>query len=302
MFRNLRLYRLPNGISATPDQLDEQLQSGAFKPCEPGSPISMGWVEPKEGMGLVVSNDKQRLLCFQVEEKILPSSYIARCAQGRVAEIEENEGRRVGRKEMREIREGIAQELMPRAFTRLSRSFVWIDNANGWMALEGTASRCDDIMSRLRMCLAMIPHIVLPRTNIHPGTAMTSWLAGGEAPMGLTIDHDCELRSAENAMVRYIRHAMDGSEIRNHIMAGKVVSKLGMTCNDSVSFVLTESMEIKRIEVLDIIKEQAETQAENDEERFMADFIIYSGELAKVISTIVEACGGLEPDIDGGAA
>lgn len=33
MFRNIHLYRLPNGISATPDQLAEQLARCVFQPC-----------------------------------------------------------------------------------------------------------------------------------------------------------------------------------------------------------------------------------------------------------------------------
>lgn len=304
MLRNIHLLRLPNGISATPDQLAAQLETGAFKPCGPSDRMSAGWIEPRDGLGLVFAQEKQRLICFQVEEKILPSSYITRCAEAKAEEIAEAQGFKPGRKQMREIRENIEIDLLPRAFTRLSKSFVWIDNARGWMAIEGTAARCDDVVAHLRRCLEMIPHLVLPKTRLFPGTAMTQWLAAGEAPGLLSIDRDCELRAVteEKAAVRYVKHNLDSDDVRGHIAAGKTATKVALTWNDRVSFTLTDGLELKKIALLDILKEDAERQAENGEELFAAEFAIYSGEIAQVIAEVIKACGGEEPDIGAEAA
>lgn len=140
MFRNLRLLRLPNGISATPEQLAEQLAKRAFQACGANDRFSHGWVEPHADTGLVYAQVQQRLLCFQSEDKILPSSYVRRCAQAKAEQIEEAQGYKPGRKQMREITELVEAELLPRAFTKLSRSMVWIDNARGWFAVDGSAS------------------------------------------------------------------------------------------------------------------------------------------------------------------
>ena len=91
---------------------------------------------------------------------------------------------------------------------------------------------------------------------------MTGWVADGDAPGGFSIDQDMELRSAENAVVRYSKHALDGEEIPQHIAAGKVVTRLGMTWGDKISFVLDEKMQLKRLAFLDILKEEADNQAE----------------------------------------
>lgn len=301
MLRNIHLYRLPNGISASAESLAKQLEKCAFHPCGAMDNQSFGWVEPREGAGLVFSQDKQRLLCFQVEEKILPSSYIARCATEKARQIEEEQDRKVGRKEMRDIRERITEELLPRAFTRLSRSLVWIDNARGWMAIDGTEARCDDVLAHLRRSMDMIPHIVLPRTRVFAGSAMTAWLAAGHAPGLLTIDRDCELRAVAEgkAAVRYVHHTLDGEDVRKHIAEGKTATKVALTWNDRISFVLTEKLELKRISMLDILKEDAESRAENADELFAAEFAIYTGEVAKAIADVIEACGGEAPDIDG---
>lgn len=304
MLRNLRLFRLPHGISATQDQLAEQLGAGLFHPCPPNDRASCGWVEPHPGAGLVFAQEQQRILCFQAEEKILPASYINRCAESRAADIEQQQGYKCGRKQMREIKEQIEADLMPRAFTRLSRSLVWIDNARGWLAIDGTAARCDDILGLLKQCMQMIPQIGLPQTVTPPGRAMTCWLAAGEAPGSLTIDRDCELRAAteERAGVKYSHSNLDSDDVRQHIAEGKAATRMALTWSDRVSFVLTDQMEIKRIALLDLLMEDAERQAECADDLFAANVALFTGELAKVVADIVEACGGLVPDIDGGLA
>ncbi len=300
MFRSLQLLRLPNGIRATPDALAEQLTKGAFQPCPSNARRSTGWVEPYFGTGLVFAQDQQHLTCFQVEEKILPSAYINRLAVEKAAEIEKQQGHKPGRKQMREIRDNIELELLPRAFTRLSRSLIWIDNRNGWMAVDGSPARAADVVQLLKRSMDMLPCLSMPRTNTNPATAMTAWLAAGEAPSGLTIDRDCELRAAteEQAMVRYTRSNLDSDDVRHHIVQGKAATRIALTWNDRVSFILTESLEIKRIQLLDILKEDAAQQAENGEDLFAATFAIYTGELAKIIAAVIEACGGEVPDID----
>jgi recombination associated protein RdgC len=123
---------------------------------------------------------------------------------------------------------------------------------------------------------------------------MTDWVAAGEAPAGFTIDQDLELRAVEEgkATVRYVRHNLEGKEIQDHIAAGKVATRLGMTWNDRVSFVLDEEFQIKRLAFLDILKEQSEAQAEAADEQFDIDFALMSGELARLLADLVDALGG----------
>ena len=55
---------------------------------------------------------------------------------------------------------------------------------------------------------------------------------------------------------------------------------------------LTDKLEIKRLAFLDIIKEEAETQAETAAEQFDADFALMTGELAHFLPDLVAALGG----------
>jgi len=67
-----------------------------------------------------------------------------------------------------------------------------------------------------------------------------------------------------------------------------------MAWNDRISFVLNEHLQIKRINFLEIIKEESSKVADNEDEMFELDFTLMTGELAKMLTNLTEALGGEE--------
>jgi recombination associated protein RdgC len=291
-FRNLYLYRLPKNWAIDAAALEEQLARLTLQGCSATDPRSIGWVAPRDGGALIHSVNQQWLLALGVEEKLLPASIVKRFASDKAKAIEEAEGRRIGRKEMREIQEEMTLELLPRAFVRRRSTSAWIDRSNGWLVIDSASpAKAEEFLEHLRKSVDGVPAKVL-KVIQSPSAAMTGWVAGGEAPTGFTLDQDLELRSAEKATVRYVKHSLEGEEIRQHIEAGKVVTRLAMTWNDRISFVLDDNLQIKRLAFLDILKEQADGQADNEDERFDIDFTLMSGEVAQLLDDLLASLGG----------
>jgi len=291
-FKNLQIYRLPKNWATDTAKLEEQLATLTLQACSATDAQSIGWVAPRDGGGLVHAVNNQWLLALGAEQKLLPASVVKQFANDKAKAIEEAEGRRVGRKEMREIREEMTIELLPRAFVRRRSTFGWIDPLNGWLVIDAAApAKAEEFLEQLRKSVDGLPARLLKVTQ-SPSAAMTGWVASGEAPSGFTLDQDLELRSAEKATVRYVKHTLDGEEIRQHIATGKVVTRLAMTWGDRISFVLNENLQIKRLTFLDILKEQADGQAENEDERFDLDFTLMTGEVARLLDDLLEALGG----------
>ena len=291
-FRNLQLFRLQRNWDCKPDALEAQLSRHTLQPCGNSETLSLGWVASCADGSLVHSVNRQWLLALGVEQKLLPASVIKQHVSERTKSIEQNEGRRVGRREMRELRESIALELLPRAFVRKRTTYCWIDPVNGWLVIDAAApAKAEEFIELLHKSADGLPVRPL-RTMQSPSGAMTGWVADGVAPSGFSIDQDLELRSAENAIVRYAKHPLDGEEIPQHIAAGKVVTRLAMTWGDKISFVLDDKLQIKRLSFLDILKEEADGQAENEEERFDLDFTLMTGELAHMLDGLLTALGG----------
>lgn len=296
-FKNLHIYRLPKPWAIDLARLEEQLSTLTLQACSATDAQSFGWVPPRDGGSLVHSVNGQFLLALGIEQKLLPASVVNQFAKDKAKEIAEAEGRKVGRKEMREIREQMTLELLPRAFVRRRTTWAWIDPANGWLVVDAAAiGKAEELLEHLRKSVEGLPARLL-KVNQSPAAAMTGWVADGDAPAGFTLDQDLELRSAEEAKVRYVKHALEGEEIRRHIAGGKTATKLAMTWNDRISFLLTEDLQVKRLAFLDLLKEENENQSDNEDERFDLDFTLMAGEVARLLDDLVAALGG-EPAAD----
>jgi recombination associated protein RdgC len=292
-FKNLQIFRLPSPWKVDIEQLSKQLGSQAFSNCPSNEMQSEGWASPRENEQLIHSVNQQLLLLLSTEKKLLPSSVINQVAKARAAELEEQQGFAPGRKAMKDLKERITEELLPRAFGIKRSTWVWIDPINGWLVIDTSSpSKADDVIKLLLKC-DKLPLESL-RVKLSPQTAMTDWLIASEAPKGFTIDQDTELRShtEDKATVRYVNHSLDADEVQHHISAGKQCTKMALTWNDRVSFVLTETLALKRIKALEILDEDKENRTNNEDERFDADFVLMTAELAGMLDDLVFALGG----------
>ncbi|MDR1423647.1 MAG: recombination-associated protein RdgC [Azoarcus sp.] len=291
-FRNLQLYRLPSGWKITAADLESRLAARPLSPCGSQDMESRGWVAPGGDDACLRTVGGHWLIALGVEARLLPSSVVRQEADARAESMAEKQGFRPGRKQLRELREQITQELLPRAFTRRRRVFAWIDPVGGWMGIDAPSpTRAEEVLEQLRDTLDDFP-LALPRTERSPAAAMAAWLAEAP-PANFTIDEDCELRSIseERATVRYAHHPLDGGEIKDHLAAGKLPTKLALTFNDRLSFVLTDKLELKRLDFLDVVREELGNE-DDAEALFDAEFALMTGELLKLIPALIEALGG----------
>jgi len=293
-FKNIFIYRLPEDFRIMPATLEEKLALKPLLPCSGLDKQSLGWVPCRGDDRLLHVADNQILFALGVEQKLLPAAIINRFAKERAADAEAQQGYRVGRKQMKDIKQAVADELLPRAFALQRMTYAWLDLAKGRLVIDAASTaKAEELLEQLGKTVDNFP-LQLLHTELSPIAAMTDWLAAENAPAGFTIDRELELRSSDDsrATVRYANHALEGKEILAHISAGKRAARLGMTWNDRISFVLNEHLQIKRLEFLDIIKEESSKVADNDDELFELDFTLMTGELAKLLTELTEALGG----------
>ena len=291
-FKNLQIYRLPAPWAMTAAALEQALAPQQFTPATSMDLVRQGWAPPRAaGTPLVHAVNGQFLLQLKTEKKLLPSTVVNQVAAARALEMEEAQGFAPGKKALKELKERVTDELLPRAFAILSTTAVWIDSVNGWLVVDAASPvKADEVVKLLLKSVDKLPLESL-RVQRSPVGAMTEWLQADESPAGFTVDQDAIMRATgeSKAQVAYKRHTLEADDIRRHIAAGKQCTRLAMTWNDKISFVLDESLAIKSIKPLEIIKEGA---TRNDDERFDSDMALMTGELAKMLADLVEALGG----------
>ncbi|GGE68725.1 recombination associated protein RdgC [Paenalcaligenes hominis] len=291
LFKNAKIFRLHPDFNYSVEQITEALERRPFTPCGTQEPVSNGWffVDSQPLIGI----DQQVLLQMRTEKKLLPSTVINQVARERAKDKEAEQGYKVGRKQMKELKEDLITELLPKAFSVHKDVYVWLDLENRWLVVDAASDTLgDEVMGLLAKTFAVFPAVPI-YTEQSPASAMTGWLASYEVPYPFSIDQDAELKShSENrATVKYANHNLDGDEPRQHIADGKQCTRLALTWADKISFVLTDGLEIKRINYTDLVKEQLET-AQDEHDAFLAEFTLMAGEFNGLLNDLIEALGG----------
>jgi recombination associated protein RdgC len=294
LLKNLVVFRLPVATDIDGDAAEQALARQPLLPCAGLQMESRGWVCPHEDGIFLYAQNRQWLMSLGVEQKLLPASIIRQVAAERAEELARKQGHPVGRKQMREVKDQVTDELLPRALSKRRTTAAWIDTVNGWLVVNAPGdARSDEFLESFRRAeLGLSPRTL--ETQRSPASAMADWLARGEAPRGFTIDRDLELRAsdASKATVRYSNHPLDGKEIRDHLSSGKTVVKLGLTWNSRVSFLLTDQLQVKRVTFLDLLEAEGGGEGHDEDERFEIDFALMTGELALLLADLVQVLGG----------
>ena len=297
MFKNVMMYRLVSPWTVNAEQLESALQEARFEVCGASQEKSVGWIEPRgvEHGPLLEVVGGQWILKLMMEVKVIPGSVVKRKADEQLAQIEATTGRKPGKKEARDIREDARLSLLPMAFTKQSTTLVWVDPKASLLVLDAASqAKADEVLTCLVKAVDGLA-VQLIDTQTSPAAAMAIWLSTKEAPQGFSVDRECELKAADEskAVVRYTRHALDTDEVTQHIAMGKMPTRLALTWNDHVSFVLTEALQLKKVAVLDVVFEAAASLAsDKKEDNFDADVAIATGELQGLIPDLLEALGG----------
>jgi len=290
MFKNARLYKLGDPAAVDSDHMEGLLSQRRFRPCGPVEVASLGWHPPMGGRteALVHAANGCVLLCARRQERLLPSSVVAEALGERVAELEDREARDVGRAERRRLREEVLIDMLPRAFTRSRQIRAYLDTDSGWMVVDAASEKgADELVGLLRETLGSLP-VRPPQPQRSPTDLMTAWVTGGDAPEGLVLGDECELRDArdERAVVRCRGQDLGGEEISTHLRAGKQVVKLALDWQERLSFLLQEDLSLKRLRFADELIEDAAPDAEDEAARFDAEFAIMSLEFRELLGRL----------------
>ena len=297
MIKNATIFRIAKGCHPSTEAVQAALEKAVFTPCGATQEKSIGFIPPrgKDHGALIESVAGQWILRLKLETKSVPAAVLATKVDEKAALVERETGRKPGKKERKELKDEARLELLPHAFPKQSTITVWIERLAGLMVIDTTNnSRLDDTLFAI---VGVLPHFAVAplQTITSPESAMAHWLVDQEPPENFSIDRECELKANDEskAVVKYGRHPLDISEIQEHIKQGKLPTKLALTWDDRVSFVLTDALQLRKLAFLDAVFE-----GEQLEDKFDADVVIATGELSKLIRDLIAALGG-EPEPQG---
>ena len=296
-FKNARAYRITNPLTLSPEQLEQQMANASFQPCGKSQPLSLGWTPPlgEDTEVLVHAAAGRYLICMRREEKLLPASVVREQAAERISQIEQEEARKVYRKERLHLKEEVIQDCLPRAFSRSSLVYAYIDTRQNWLFVDSaSAGRAEELVNLLRECIGSFP-LLLPRVNQSPAAAMTSWVLHRNLPEDFSLQTDCEMRDPgeEGGVVRCRGVELCGEEVDIHLQAGKQLVRLALGWKEKLELVLAEDLCLRRLRFADELVAENDDLPEADvKARLDADFVLMSEVITELQERVIGLFGG----------
>lgn len=297
-FKNLRIYLLQHPLNLSQEALADKLEAKRFQACGSHDLIGMGWDSPlgRQSEALVHEAGGCQMICARQEDKLLPAAVVNEIVEEKIDQIQQEEGRKVARRERSELKDEVFHQLLPKAFSRHTRQFTMIDKQQGWIVVDAaSANRAEALMSLLRDTLGSLPVKPL-EVATSPSYVMTEWLKRPSQNADFTLLDSCELqdRSDEASILRCKGQDLSADEILAHIDAGKQVVKLAVEWDERLSCTIDEDMSIKRLKFLDLIQEQAaDYQVESEADAFDGQFTLMSLEFRRFLPRLFELFGGI---------
>lgn len=293
-FTNATIFRIP---TIDKNKLDAALTKRPFTPVSGLDWFSEGWVAPSA----IEESPLQSFGAFSVvalhrQDKVLPAGAIRERLDARVAQIQEQECRKVGKKEKSELKEQIIDDMLPLAFTKSSRTRAYLDSQRGWLVVDANSqNKAETFVSTLRDAYPPFPS-PFPRTKQSPHSVMTGWLLASEATGEFELDSEVTLSETNEggSVIRVQRSDLTADDIKQLLETGRQVTQVGLIWRERIRFTLTDSLQLKKLRFLDVLQEEVSQAGESMDELIEAAYRLMAGELSTMIDELIEQLGGLE--------
>lgn len=303
-FRNLTFFRFPISygkhlleLAAGQADADEQLQgllaSCALRPVGPIEFMTRGWIPPlgREHDALFHQVGSAVWLCLGGEERILPDAVVQRAVTEKIQAIEETEGRKVGGRARKRIKEDVVAELLPKAFVRPTRLNAYLDLELGLLVVDSSSRKAaEEFASELRHTLGSFPAFPL-NAETAPRAILTAWLAGEQMPESLALGSDCELKDPVDGGATWKGACAElySDEVKAHLEAGMQCTRLAMILDEHVSFAFSEDLTVRKLKFLDAALEPMEgTEIDGVAAELDARFTLMAGEVRRLFLELAE--------------
>jgi recombination associated protein RdgC len=291
-FRNLTFVRFPPKTKLA--DLESALAETVLKPVGPLEMSTRGFVSPfgRDAEALHHRLGDSLWLTVGGEDRLLPAAVVNDEVAKKLAVLEQREGRKLGGRARKRLKEDVLHELLPRAFVKPMRLDGALDVKHGVVAIDTSSRKAAEAwVSELRRALGSFPALPL-NPGVAPRSVLTGWIAGEPLPTGLSLGEECELKDSIDggAIVRCQRQELQGEEIAKHLESGKQVTRLALALDDKLSFVLGEDLVVRKLKFLDgAVAELEADRIEDQRAELDARFALQSAELARLFALLDKA-------------
>ncbi len=291
-FKNLQIYKISHIGLSSATEIHAALCKKPLLDIKPGFPVSLGFVppSPESDCFTAYANEGQHLIAaLGTRERVLPASVVKTEVKRRVMIEEKRLGFKLGKKEIRDIKESVEFDFLPKAFISERQTRFWIDFEHDLIIIDSPSpGKAEDLISVLRDAISGLE--VIPIADlVAPGLVVASWASKSKAEPPFSLTEYLEVKGAYSASstARY-KDVGPACQKMLSVVGVSSVSKIGLMWRDEIEFVLTEDMQIKRIKQHALIDQDPYNEVDQS---WLSDMTIMTNQLSHMISDLTEAFG-----------
>lgn len=288
--RNISCFALTAWPTLSLEEMEEKLAEFAFRGISRLEKEHRGFA-PVFGLDARVHKAGDAYW-FQVktEQKKVPGAVLKRLLAERMFEIEQREGRQVGRKERKELKDILADELLAKAIPVPSQVIVMVDPKANYLMIDTASGKVADAVLSLLVRALNGTQLGLLESASGIAHQMTNLLLAEETE-AFVADSTLVLKAIENpgTTVRFSQCNLSEPEVIAHLNKGMLPSSLALTWDDRLSFVLSDTFVVRRLTYLDQMEEEVEALNDLD---LMAQLngllVLQVGELRELYAALTD--------------
>lgn len=290
--KNARIYKITEPLFADID--GGILDYYKFSPCTSQQAIKTGFTEPVPcNDRLVVLAGSYILLAMKTQEKVLPPAVIAEELAPKIAELQQEKGRPISRKENQVLKEELIQTLLPRALVKSKVVNAFYCTKTQYLVVgTNSASVAENFLGFLRKALGSLP--ALPAFDNHQlNQQLHFWTQGKNLPESFALGAAVEFVAPdeEGAKAKFDHHLISADEVQSHLQ-DKLVKRLELEQEGKISFVVKDDGSLSKIKYSSILTSQNDELGWDDvQTRVEADAILGCTTLINAIEAINKNIG-----------
>lgn len=187
---------------------------------------------------------------FTLEDKIIPGKVIKDELRKRVEAVRADTGRKAGKKEKREIRENVVDDLARQAFTSVETVEAYYNPETKWLVIPSTKRKlCDKLVSALVFACESVKTETIHVSDVAMGltTRLTQWLEGEEEAFGVFDPCGTVELAQDDRRLRVKMASLSQAEegLRTALRQGFRVKTMALRHGGKTEFSLTEDLKAK---------------------------------------------------------
>jgi recombination associated protein RdgC len=226
---------------------------------------------------------------MQLEEKILPATVVTQELNNKIKNIKTSKGRKVYKKEKQELKDEITSKLLPKAFSKLSKVYAYIDIEHSLLIVDTTVkSKLDKFISLFKKTFGDNAYHEVETKKIAP--ILTRWLLNDSYPSSFAIEQSCVMvdPNQQSRVIRCQHQDLSFKAIQQLLQDGYTINQLSLNWQDKITFTLTDGFDLKTIKYTDDVIDLAkDSYNESPEHKFNADFYIMTETLSALVNKLI---------------